>query len=109
MYDNLEACAAAYVKHVTELFEANNLRAIRAGEEFAYAPYIGRRYRVSGGPRIQQIVCFALAMRKMLEESKPSWAPALPISVIEYKKLKNDESPRRNLVGYYGGSLMTSE
>lgn len=109
-HDNLtEVCAAAFEKHVGELFEANKLRAIVAGEEFAHAPYIGFKYRIDCGPRIQQIVCFALATRKLFEKSKPSWAPALPISVIEYEKLKNDESPRINLVGHYGGSLIALE
>jgi hypothetical protein len=93
MRDDLELCAREYTKHIAELLEANRLRAIVAGEEFAFAPYIGRRYRVNCESQIQQLVCLALATRKLFEESKPSWAPALPISVVEYEKLKYDERP----------------
>jgi hypothetical protein len=110
MHDDFtQRCADRVAQHVAKLFEANKLRAIVAGEEFARAPYIGWRYRVNGGPRIQQIVCAALVERKRFEELKPSWAPALPINKADCEKLKYDVSPKLNLVGYYGSSRAASE
>jgi hypothetical protein len=105
----IKLCAREFEQHVAQLFETNKLRAVVAGEEFAYAPYIGWRYRVNCGPRIQQIVCSALAARKLFEKSKPPWAPSLPISKPDCDKLRYDGNPKFNLIGYYGGSRAASE
>jgi hypothetical protein len=103
----IKLCAREFETHVAKLFETNKLRAIVAGEEFAHAPYIGGDIGSTAGPEFSKSSALLSprvdCSRNTNHPGRPLFQSALPIA------MKYDESPRRNLVGYYGGSQAASE
>jgi hypothetical protein len=106
MADRLqEACADALERFAEGIF--NNPR--RLSPVSAEIPVIGGRYFPSLGDEqvllLLPRICAALCARKRFRWDAPLWAPVLPLTWEACQELEDDDDPRLNLVGLFGGSL----
>jgi hypothetical protein len=102
-----ELCRSELESHVEKVFELERIRAILAEKEYATVPYIGDLFLVAAEfmfPHYKRLVCAALFARNSFEQQKPPWAPSLPLSDTDVKKLLRDEDPRLSLLGYFAAS-----
>src|SRR5262249_24113400 len=76
------------------------------------APFIELHYAMFDDALIAELkdlICKALAKQTQFHESKPAWAPGLPISLDAGKELKCKRDPRVQLVGFYGISQLIAK
>jgi hypothetical protein len=76
------------------------------------APFIELHYAMFDDELIAELkilTCYALAAWARFHESKPSWAPDLPLSLNAGGKLKCKRDLRVRLVGYYGISQLIAK
>jgi len=72
--------------------------------EFPYATFDDELITTLKG-----LICKALAAQIRFHESKPAWAPGLPISLNAGRELKRNRDPRVQLVGYFGISQLMAQ
>jgi hypothetical protein len=73
------------------------------------APFVRLHYAMFDDGLIEELkilVRAALAKKMQFHLTKPSWAPDLPLSLDEGRKLKRKRDKRVQLVGYYGISQL---
>jgi hypothetical protein len=99
----LELCAREFAAHVKLMFDA----APRIpGTGMAEVPVLGGPFLLGMEVPdcLYQRVCMALGARERFHRDAPGW-PTLPLHETDIDDLKNDDSPRLNLLGYYAYSL----
>jgi hypothetical protein len=113
-----QLCEQFFAEHVETLFEQARARGVESlgATNLKYqvlkTPYLGLLYSAVDDDLIAQLkpmVVRALAWRERFRQTKPSWAPELPINLDEIGQLQNGCSRRMRQVGDFGYSLLLSQ
>jgi hypothetical protein len=108
----------AFVDQVDKLFEQDRATVCETVDAFDWkytvlsAPFIRVSYAMFDDELIEALktlTCKALAKQAQFHESKPSWAPDLPLSFHASRELKCECAPRVRLVGYFGLSQLLAQ
>jgi hypothetical protein len=99
----LEVCAREFATHAKLMFDT----APRIpGTGMAEIPVIGGPFLLGMEvpPVLYERVCMAMGARERFDREAPGW-PTLPLHEKDIESLKNDDTPRLAVVGYYADSL----
>jgi len=108
----------AFVDEVDRIFEKDrtaaceNVSAPDWKRTILSAPFIELHYAMFDDALIAELknlICKALTAQMRFHESKPAWAPDLPLSFNAGRELKSKRDPRVQLVGYYGISQLIAQ
>jgi hypothetical protein len=108
----------AFVGQVDKLFEQDRATVCETVDAFDWkytvlsAPFIKVSYAMFDDELIatlKELICKALTEQAQFHESKPSWAPDLPLSFAASRELKCECDPRTRLVGYFGLSQLLAQ
>jgi len=108
----------AFVDEVDRIFERNrtnaceNVGAPDWKRTILSAPFIELHYAMFDDALIAELknlICKALTAQMRFHESKPAWAPDLPLSFNAARELKRKRDPRVQLVGFFGLSQLIAQ
>jgi hypothetical protein len=108
----------AFADQVDALFEeqraivCENISTLNWKRVILSAPFIKLHYAMFDDALIvelKDLICKALTTQARFHESKPAWAPDLPLNLDAGRELKCKRDPRVQLVGFYGISQLIAK